>query len=170
MDARPISGHSGQIVRSSLRSGSTYRVRISSFRTEIWPRLCPSSAGDDGLEETRSAPGERRRPSLEAANRININQINMTTQDNVPPELKPRSLIVCLDGTSEAAYSYRKFEKKSLTNVSRISRLIPAQKEDGTDQIVLYLSGVGTGEGNPLKRVHQAFGKGTFALCPLRPL
>ena len=77
------------------------------------------------------------------------------------PKLKPRRLIVCLDGTSEAAYSYRKFEKKSLTNVSRISRLIPPQTKDGTDQIVLYLSGVGTGEGNPLKRVHQAFGKGT---------
>jgi hypothetical protein len=58
----------------------------------------------------------------------------------------PRRLIVCCDGTWNAADA-----GPSATNVVRMLRCIAPQAEDGTSQIARYNPGVGTG--NPLDRM-----------------
>lgn len=69
-------------------------------------------------------------------------------------------LVVCCDGTSNSEYLGEK--KSPLTNVSRISRAIRHSHDDGYRQIVLYLPGIGTDEGNPWNDKNQALGVGKY--------
>ncbi|KAI0856810.1 hypothetical protein F4860DRAFT_491734 [Xylaria cubensis] len=66
-------------------------------------------------------------------------------------------LVVCCDGTSNSEFLGE--EKSPLTNVSLISRAIP---QFGSDcrQIVLYLPGIGTDEGNLFNSINQGLGVG----------
>ena len=66
----------------------------------------------------------------------------------------PKRLIVCFDGTWNTAD-----RGGSPTNVVRLARMIPPKASDGTQQIVFYDAGVGTG--NAVDRlVGGAFGRG----------
>ncbi|KAF2963140.1 hypothetical protein GQX73_g10426 [Xylaria multiplex] len=66
-------------------------------------------------------------------------------------------LVVCCDGTSKSEYLSEK--KSPLTNVSRISRAIH-QFDGECRQIVLYLPGIGTDEGNRFNLLNQGLGVG----------
>ncbi|RWA12416.1 hypothetical protein EKO27_g2679 [Xylaria grammica] len=68
-------------------------------------------------------------------------------------------LVVCCDGTSNSEYLGE--ERSPPTNVSRISRAIrPSYSSGNTSgrQIVLYLPGVGTDEGNYFNLLNQGLG------------
>ncbi|GAW17563.1 hypothetical protein ANO14919_070210 [Xylariales sp. No.14919] len=70
-------------------------------------------------------------------------------------------LVVCCDGTSNSEYLGE--ERSALTNVSRISRAIRPSYSSGITsgrQIVLYLPGIGTGEGNYFNLLNQGLGIG----------
>ncbi|KAK8062993.1 hypothetical protein PG997_015090 [Apiospora hydei] len=70
-------------------------------------------------------------------------------------------LIICCDGT--ACSEYLGDKKSPITNVSRIARAIKKWDEE-CRQIVLYLSGIGTDEGNWLNFKNQAIGQGLESL------
>ncbi|KAK7959088.1 uncharacterized protein PG986_003942 [Apiospora aurea] len=70
-------------------------------------------------------------------------------------------LIICCDGT--ACSEYLGDKKSPLTNVSRIARAIE-KWDDEWRQIVLYLPGIGTDEGNLLNFKNQAIGQGLKSL------
>ncbi|KAK4205118.1 hypothetical protein QBC40DRAFT_215882 [Triangularia verruculosa] len=78
--------------------------------------------------------------------------------ETTPPPYK--RIIVCCDGTAATAYDYRDVGKKPFTNVSRISRSIRPQSRDGIPQVVLYLPGVGTAEGNIFNMWNRGYGIG----------
>ena len=66
-----------------------------------------------------------------------------------------KRLIVCCDGTWDDADAGGSF-----SNVVRLSRAIKAKAEDGTEQIVYYQSGVGTGSDAATKITGGAIGVG----------
>jgi len=90
----------------------------------------------------------------------------METNETEPAPPRFRRIVVCLDGTAEAAYRYKKVEKKRQTNVARVSRLIKPQTTEGIKgipQIVLYISGVGTAEGNMVFNLfNRGYGIGAY--------
>lgn len=76
-------------------------------------------------------------------------------------------LIICCDGT--ACSEYIQNPNSSLTNVSRFARAVRQSDENGVRQIVLYLPGIGTDEGNRFNRWNHATGTGkaVHLLCCL---
>ena len=66
-----------------------------------------------------------------------------------------KRLIVCCDGTWDDADAGGSF-----SNVVRLSRAIKAKAADGTEQIVYYQSGAGTGSDAAMKVTGGAIGVG----------
>lgn len=56
--------------------------------------------------------------------------------------VKPKRIIVCCDGTWENSLGE---DSGPLTNVTRISRSLKQVCSDGTNQIIYYQPGIGTG-------------------------
>lgn len=57
-----------------------------------------------------------------------------------------KRIIICCDGTGCNSYTHA--QKSRATNVSRIMRYIRSVTSVGTQQIVLYIPGVGSDEAN----------------------
>ncbi len=77
---------------------------------------------------------------------------------SIPEDIDERSkrIIVCCDDTAYSAY----YGQKPFTNVSRISRCIKSVTGGGAPQIVHYVPGIGTNDGNPFNIYNQGFGLG----------
>ncbi|KAF2265846.1 hypothetical protein CC78DRAFT_615687 [Lojkania enalia] len=75
-----------------------------------------------------------------------------------PQNSAPIKLIVCCDGTACSEY----IATQPLTNVSRISRSIAQNDDNGNRQLVYYLPGIGSDDANlwPSNKWNQAVGKG----------
>lgn len=78
--------------------------------------------------------------------------------------LTPKRLIVCCDGTWQS--SLGEDSGKPQTNVTRLARSLKQITSDGTNQIVLYHPGLGTG-GKVDAFLGGVFGMGLGAVsCP----
>ena len=87
---------------------------------------------------------------------------NVSTDPSPPASKAPRArrIILCADGTwNEAERKDPETGRPQPTNVLKVARAILPRASDGTDQIVFYLYGVGTGGGLD-KLTGGAFGDG----------
>ncbi|HAN73682.1 MAG TPA: hypothetical protein DCQ63_04870 [Planktothrix sp. UBA8402] len=71
---------------------------------------------------------------------------------------KKKRLVVCCDGT------WNQLASSSPTNVLKFANLVKHTADDQTPQIVLYLSGYGTGEEDNLDNLIKRLGEGAFGL------
>ncbi|KAI0109192.1 hypothetical protein GGR51DRAFT_513038 [Nemania sp. FL0031] len=69
-----------------------------------------------------------------------------------------KKIIVCCDGTAHSAIKGNDFNP--YTNVLRFSRCIKSEDQKKCPQIVGYISGIGTSDGNPINRYLQGTGIG----------
>src|SRR5687768_17262242 len=73
---------------------------------------------------------------------------------------RPKRLVVCADGTWNIRdQEDKKSSKRRPTNVTKVARAVLPRAGDGTDQMVIYLEGVGT-HGGLDKFTGGAFGHG----------
>lgn len=75
------------------------------------------------------------------------------------PTIERVKLVICCDGI--ACSEYIQEANSSLTNVSRFARAVNQHDHNGIRQLVLYLPGIGTDEGNWFNKLKQVTGKGT---------
>jgi uncharacterized protein (DUF2235 family) len=85
-----------------------------------------------------------------------IRRGSFSDNPDFPSEKYRKRLILCCDGTWNDSIS----TDYPLTNVSRITRCIPAVDKSGIPQIVLYYSGVGSGTSIPGRVFDGVTGRG----------
>jgi uncharacterized protein (DUF2235 family) len=87
---------------------------------------------------------------------MDIRKGSLSDNPDYPSGRYRKRLILCCDGTWNDSIS----TDSPLTNVSRITRCIPAVGKSGIPQIVLYYSGVGSGTSKLGRVVDGMTGRG----------